>query len=844
MLRTTLQAAWSRKRRLVGTALAIVIGVAFLTASLVMGDSARAGFRSAFTEANAGTDAFVRSASQIDADDTVTTAPIDASLLDVVRAVDGVAAVAPSVDGIGQVLDADGEPIGGDGPPTMAANWIDDPELTGWQVVEGAPPAGPGEVAIDRGTAETADLGVGDQATILVPDAVTATVTGIIAFGDDDSIGGSTLVAFETATAQELLLGSTERLTGVVVHAAAGVGQDELVARIEQVLPDGVEAITGADLTAEQEDAIERDFLGFFNTALLIFAFVALLVAAFSIFNTFSILVAQRTRESALLRALGASRRQVLASALGEAVIIGVLGSVLGLGAGVLVAKGMLALMERAGFGLPTDGTVLTGGSITLALVVGIVVTVLGGLAPAVRASRVAPLAALREVAIDGGRPSRRRTAAGLVAAGVGVALVLSGTSGEGGMSRAGLGAVVLVVGIVLVGPFAAGPAGALLGAPLALRGVSGRLARRNAVRNPRRTAGTAAALLVGVGVVALFTVFGASVSRSIEEQVDRSFAGDLAIQPSSWGGAGLSPGLLDDVAALPEVAAVAGMGYGGAVVDGRSEGVGYTDPEALTEVLDLHVTEGGFDALAGAQLAMSVDYAAERGYSVGDVMEIGFADGATVPMELTTLFDDGDIGGDVLLPIATWRAHNVQTNYFIGLVSLADGVSVDEGRDALASVTAGRGGTRIQDADEYVESEAAEIDTVLNVIYGMLAIAILIALMGIANTLSLSVHERTRELGLLRAVGQSRAQLRSMVRWESVVVATFGAVGGVGLGVFLGWGLVRALNAAEGFGTLAIPYGSLVGVLVIGAMVGVLAGLRPAWRAAKLDVLAAVAAD
>jgi putative ABC transport system permease protein len=500
--------------------------------------------------------------------------------------------------------------------------------------------------------------------------------------------------------------------------------------------------------------------------------------------------------------------------------------------------------MESGGFGLPIDGVRVSGGSIVVSLVVGMVVTMIGGLAPALRASRVAPLAALREMAIDGGEPSRRRTIAGVLVAAAGVALVLSGTSGEGGMGRAGIGAVVLVIGIVLVGPLAARPAGALIGAPLAFRGVSGRLARRNAIRNPRRTSATAAALLVGVGVVSLFTVFGASVRQSINDSVSRSFAGDLVIEPPSFGGAGLSPSLVSDVAALPQVGDAVGLGYGPVVVDGRDEDAQFTDPALIGAVVDFHVTDGSFDTMTDDQVAMSTDYATDNGYAVGDTVQVGFADGTTVPLTLTTIFKDRDLGGDVMLSTTAWEAHNVQTTYFMTLVKLSDGTSMADGRAALESVVHGRGGTKIEDEDEYVKAQAGEIDTLLNVIYGMLAIAILIALMGIANTLSLSVHERTRELGLLRAVGQTRAQLRSMVRWESVVVATFGAIGGVGLGVFLGWGLVRALNASEGFGSLQVPVGSLAAVLVIGALVGVLAGLRPAWRASKLDVLDAVAAD
>jgi putative ABC transport system permease protein len=843
MLRTTLSAAWSRKRRLLGTALAIVLGVAFLSATLVLGDSAKAGFEVAFSEANAGTDALVRSGSELTGGEQSVRPPIDAALLDRVAAVDGVADVVATIEGTGQVLDADGDPIGGNGPPTVAAGWIDDPARTGWDLAEGRAPETPGEVVIDRATATDAEVAVGDTVDVLVPDAVQVTVVGIATFGDDDSIGGTTYVAFTAAEAQQLLLGSKDLISGIVVAADEGVSQEELVARLDTVLPGGTEAITGADLTDEMQADIEGDFLGFLTTALLVFACVALLVAAFSIFNTFSILVAQRTRESALLRALGASRRQVLGSALAESALVGLVGAVVGAGTGLLVASGLLALMESAGFGLPTDGLEVSAGSLVTAVIVGLVVTMVGGVVPAWRSSRVAPLAALREVEVDTAASSKLRALIGVVVAVTGATVLLVSSDA---LTRAGLGAVVLVIGVLLLGPVVARPVGNLLGAPLGLRGVSGDLARRNAVRNPKRTSSTAAALLVGVGVVSLFTVFGASVSQSIEDTVDQTFGGELALTPAGAGfsGAGLSTGLVEDLDQLPEVEVAAGLGFGAAKVDGRQDGVGFADPQAISRVADFYVQSGDIGAVGDDDLAMSADYAAEHGYALGDEVEVGFADGATDTFTLAATYDDRAMGGDVLLPQAPWVEHNPQASFFLVMVDLPDEVSLDEGRAAVEALTEARGGPDAMDRQEFVESQAAEIDVLLTIIYALLAVAILIALMGIANTLSLSVHERTRELGLLRAVGQSRSQLRAMVRWESVIVATFGSMGGMGLGLFLAWGLVRALNASEGFGTFVAPVGSLATVLLVGAAVGVVAGLRPAWRASRLDVLAAVAAD
>ncbi|MEW6153246.1 MAG: FtsX-like permease family protein [Actinomycetota bacterium] len=844
MLRTTLAATWSHKRRLCATGSAVLLGVAFLSATLVFGDSARAGFAIAFAEANAGTDAYVRSAESFTAAEEVVRPPIAAEVVDVVAALDGVATVAAAVSGTGQVLDAQGRTIGGNGPPTMAAAWAPEPAFTGWALVEGRPPAAPGEVVLDRATAAEAGAGPGSKVTVLVPRPVEATVVGIATFGGRDSLGGSTYAAFTLDEAQRLLLGGTDLVSGVVVAAAPGVDQDELVRRLAAVLPPGVEAVSGADLTREQQAEIEGDFLGFFTAALTAFAVVALLVAAFSIFNTFAILAAQRTGESALLRALGASRRQVLGSALAESAIVGLVGSVLGAGAGVLVAAGALSLMEGAGFGMPVEGVALSARSLALAVAAGLLVTLVGGALPAWRAGRVSPLAALRDVAVDTSGRSRSRAAAGTVVVAGGAAAVVAGASGGASLAQTGLGAVVVVAGMVLLGPVVARPVGAVLGAPLRWRGASGDLARRNAVRNPRRMAASATALLVGVGVVSLFTVFGASVARTIEDQVDRAFGGDLALTPagSGFSGAGLSPELVAEVAALAEVEAAAGLGFGPATVGGRQQQVGYSDPAALAAVADFDLVEGDVVGVSDDGVAMSADFAADHGYRVGQAVDVGFADGSTVALTLVATYDQRAIGGDVLVTDRRWAAHNRQPNYFLALVTLAEGTALDAGRAAVEAVAARHGSPDVMDRDGFVASQAAQIDTLLTVVYALLAVAVLIALMGIANTLSLSVHERRRELGLLRAVGQSRPQMRAMVRWESVIVALFGAVGGLALGLFVSWGLVMALNEAEGFGTYAVPAGSLVTVLAVGAAAGVAAGLRPAWRAARLDVLEAVA--
>ncbi len=435
--------------------------------------------------------------------------------------------------------------------------------------------------------------------------------------------------------------------------------------------------------------------------------------------------------------------------------------------------------------------------------------------------------------------PSRPRAVAGAGALVLGALLVL--VAGGGSLGSAAVGAVLLLAGLVLLGPAAARPVLTVLGTPLSRRSVEGDLAVRNAIRNPRRSAATATALLVGVGVVSLFTVFGASAARSVDEAVQRSFAGDLALTPAA-DGIGLAQEVVDTVAALPEVETAAGVGLGPAVVAGQQDDLAFADLGALPGVLDLEVVGGDLaDAASAGGLAASVDNADEQGWDLGDAVAIGFPDGTTVDLPLMATYGSEAVVGDALVDVAVWGEHTGRPGFDLAIVGLADGVGADEGRAAVEAATEGPGAPLVQDRDGFVDAEVSQVSGVLNVVYALLAIAVVIALMGIANTLSLSVHERTRELGLLRAVGQTQRQLRAMVRGESVLVAAFGAAGGIGLGVFVGWGVVRALDARADIATFTLPVVPLAIVAVTGLLVGVLAGVLPARRAGRLDILDAV---
>jgi putative ABC transport system permease protein len=843
MWRVTLKSIAARRRRLLATGLAVLLGVAFLAGTLVLYRTLINGFSDVIAKANKGTDALVRSSLELGQGERTERGLVDRSLADTIAAVDGVAAVAPRIENNGRIVGADGDPIGG-GAPTIAGNWVTDARLNPYDLAEGRAPSAPGEVVIDKAAAEDGELAVGDSTVVRLPDRVEVTIVGLATFGGADSQGSATYAGFTTEFASELLTPEPGAASSIAVAAEPGVSQAELVGRLDAVLPDGVEALPGAELIRELEEETQGEDHEAFQQALILFAGVALVVAMFTIYNTFSILVAQRTRESALLRALGASRGQVLRSVTAEALVVGLLASVGGIAAGMGLALGLLALMDAIGLTTPASPLVLDASTVAVALAVGVVVTLGASLAPAVRASRVAPLAALRDVAVDRSATSRRRAVAGAVVTGAGIALTIVGATGEA-LPLTGLGALATLIGVVVLGPVAARPAAAVLGAPQAAwRGMSGVLAQRNAMRNPRRTASTAAALLIGVAVVSLFAVVGASLKQSIDDAVDKQFAGDLVI--IGEGAGGLSTDLAAAVAGLPEVAAASPRGGGPVRIDGESTNVPTLDPATIESVENLDVRQGSLRDLRPDQVAVSADYAEQHGLALGDPVTVDYPDGVTERPTVGAIYAEDNLsegGGGIKLHRDAYLPHTSRPADVNMLIALADGVPVAEGEAAVQRVADRFGAPDVQTNQEFTESIAGEINLYLTVIYVLLILAIVIAVMGIANTLSLSIHERTRELGLLRAVGQTRRQTRTMVRGEALTVGLFGTVGGLGLGLFLGWALVSAL-ASEGFGSFAVPTLPLAVMLALGVLVGVLAAVRPARRAARMNVLSAIATE
>jgi putative ABC transport system permease protein len=855
MLNLSLKGLWAHKRRLIGTFLAVFLGVAFLSGTLVLGDTLRGNFDNLFTEANAGTDVVVRHTSNLTNDPGEPDTQhglIDASLVDSVRGVKGVAAAEPSVEGFGQLVGKNGDKLGGNGPPTLAGNWIDNRDLNPYRLVEGRAPRADNEVVINRGAASDGSLHVGDTTTVQTPQSVPVKIVGIATFGSADGLGQVTFTAFTLEGAQQHLLSRSDQVGSVSVKAESGVSQEDLLRRVQRVLPNDVEAITGAKLTSENTNDINQQFLDLFTTFLTVFAGVALLVATFSIYNTFSIIVTQRTRESALMRAIGASRGQILTSVILEALLVGIVASAAGLFGGLGIAGLLKGMFDAFGFSLPAGGLVFKTSVVVISMIVGVVVTLVAGVFPAVKSSRIPPLAALRDVAVERTTASMTRAITGLALSALGVAVVLVAVTSGGSnvLPFAGLGALLTTVGVVVFGPVVAKPVSGILGAPLAkLRGITGVLARQNAMRNPRRTSGTAAALMVGVGVVTLFTVFAASLKTSIDESVTGSFRGDLVITTGRFGGGGISPQMASDIGGLPEVGTATGLGTGRALVDGSTESLTVANPRQLGDLVTSDVMSGSLDRLGDQQVAVSASTADDKNWRVGTKVPVAFADGTSTNFTVGAIYDARDILGDYLLTRGAWQPHAVQDIDTTVLIKLKDGVSLPAGKAAVEKVDKAYGAPTVEDRQGYADELTSGVNMLLGIVYVMLALAIVIALMGIGNTLALAIHERTRELGLLRAVGQTRRQVRSMIRWESVIVALFGTVGGLGLGVFLGWALVQAASGAAGgpfasVSAFSAPPAQLLVVLVAGAIAGIVAGFRPARRAARLRLLSAIASE
>ncbi|MGE9809285.1 MULTISPECIES: ABC transporter permease [unclassified Janibacter] len=846
MLRATFKNLLARKLRLLMSAFAIVLGVGFVAGSLIFTDTLSRTFDSIMT--GTVSDVVVRPEGGIGDDFTQSNRMIDAAVLDEVAAVDGVASAEGSIVNFGTfVIGADGKVVGGQGAPGLAFNYSEGESAAGEPIislVEGRAPQREGEVVIDEGTAERAGHRVGDEISLASSGAeplIKAELVGTIRFGEN-GLAGASLTFFDQTTAQKYFLEGKDEFNELAITGEDGRTQESVRAAVADVLPRGLEAETG-DVVADEQASDINQALGFITTFLLVFAGIALFVGSFLIINTFSILVAQRSRELALFRAIGAKRSQVTRSVLAEAFVVGLVGSTAGLALGVGLAQAIKALFARFGLDLGDGGLVFAPRTVLAAYAVGMIVTLLAAYLPARRAGKIAPVAAMRDEPIGVEGSLRGRVLIGVV-----VIIVGAGALGAGlflDVSRQiwwiGGGIFGVVLGAALISPVIGRPVIAVIGwLYRRLFGTVGRMAEQNAVRNPRRTAATASALMIGLTLVSMMSVFGQSTKASIDKQISESFAADYVV--SNAIGQPFSPAVTQDVAGVPGVDAVSPVRYVSATVRGERRSIGGIDPATIDRVQPIPMDEGRLADLGDSEiLVLSEDRA---GRSLGDAVEVTVA-GKTSRVTIAGFFEEAPaLGGLPYLMTnpGLERAGAKAADNFAFVVADPGASGADLKRD-ITQVLTDQPMLTLKDQGEYAAEQRAPIDQMLFIIYALLGLAIVIAVLGIVNTLALSVMERTREIGLLRAVGLSRRQLRRMIRLEAVVIALLGATLGVVLGVGFGVALQRAL-VDDGITELAIPWAYLAGFVLIAGVVGVLAALWPAWRASRLNVLRAIATE
>jgi putative ABC transport system permease protein len=841
VFRAALRSVLARKVRLLLTGLSVLLGVSFMAGTYVLTDTMASAFNDLVDTGYAEIDVLVRRENAFTAQTSSLEerASMPDSVLATVEQVPGVARAVGDVIGYAQIVDpSTGDVIGTFGPPTAAASWN---TLTGFTLESGSEPQGD-QVVIDSGTAGTYDIGVGDRVEILFEGPPGEfEVVGVAGYGDGGSLFGATFALFDLPTAQRVL-GKEGELDSVAVVAEEGESGSALADRIAAELPDGIEAVQASTVVAEQQDQVAEG-LGYLRTAFLVFAYVSLFVGAFIIFNTFAIIVAQRTRELALFRALGASPRQVLGTVVAEALIVGVVSSAVGVVVGIGIAIALKGLLSAVGLDLPAAGTVIQLRTVLVSIAVGTIVTLIAAIVPARRASRIAPIEALREAQDRPGRSLRFRLVSGAVVLSVGVGLLLYGLFGtpDNALQLVGLGVALTFIGVAMLTPLIARPVASAVGAPVQALGIPGKLARENSMRNPRRTAATASALMIGLGLVVFVAVFGASAKASTTAILERTLRADFILTSPTF--TGFSTSAAEEVRAVPGVGTVSQVRQAEAKVDGGTAFVSGIDPATFDAVSEAGVLEGSIQDLSSpATLAVFEDIAQDNGWGIGDVVRAQFPATGDVDLEIAAIYEENGLIGDWAVSLETFDENVVaqQLDVFV-LVTVADGTDLAAVRSDLEANLEAYPNVEVQDQAEFREKYATFLNVVLNLVTALLVFAVIIALLGVMNTLNLSIYERTRELGLLRAVGLTRRQTRSMVRREAAIISVMGALFGVVVGIAFGWALQRAL-APEGFTELGIPGGQITVYVVMAALLGWLFAFSPARRAAKLNLLEAIA--
>ncbi|WP_030982995.1 ABC transporter permease [Streptomyces sp. NRRL WC-3744] len=842
MFRTALRNVLAHKARLLMTVLAVMLGVAFVSGTLVFTNTISDAYQKSSAKGFDQVDVAVRPEYQDSKGNQVGKVPeLTRALLDKAAKVPGAASATGVVSGFTALADKDGKLVGGDWQSAGGNYWgTKDPR---YPLVSGHAPRGRGEVLIDSATAERAGYRVGDTVRLSVDGPVlTPTVSGIFTTDDGNVAAGGSLTLFDTATAQSLF-GKKGTYDEIDVQAAPGTSQAALKAELDKALPAKlVETTTGKQLADDQAKAISSS-MSSLKQGLLVFAGIALFVGTFIIANTFTMLVAQRTRELALLRAVGASRRQITRSVLIEAFAVGAVAGVTGLAAGVGIGAGLRSLLGSFGASMPDGPLVISPGTVVTALAVGILITMLAAWLPGRRAAKIPPVAAMSSVHAKATTKSLvlRNTLGSLFTA-AGIAVVLAGTrmDADTGQGAMGIGAVLLIMGVFILTPLLSRPLIAAAAPVLRAFGVSGKLARQNSVRNPRRTAATASALMIGLTLITGMTVMAGSLQTSIDKMASSAIRADYVVSMANRGP--LSPDVEKKIASADGVTASSPLRNGESRIDGGTEFLTGVDGATIGELTDLKVTDGSF-GVGGTRVVVDQDRAADFGWKAGSHFTAHFEDGKAQRLTVAGVYEGNDMLNGIILDNKVLTPHLSDPADMQVMVKTADGAS-DAAKDRLEKALGTNPAIKVQDKKD-ISNEIAQMFTLmLNMVYGLLGMAVIVAVLGVINTLAMSVFERAQEIGMLRAIGLDRRAVKRMVRLESLVISLFGGVLGIGLGVFFGWAAGELLGTKMPTYELVLPWGRMTVFLLLAGVVGVLAALWPARRAARLNMLTAIKAE
>lgn len=832
MKRIAIKGLLARKWRLAMAALSITLGVGFIVGTLVLTDTMSRSFDELFADAGRGVDTYVRGN-----DDLGERPRVPQASYDTLKALPGVASVEGRVSGSARLIGPDNKPLG-NAFSSSGASWA---ESGAFSIVDGRAPSARGEVALDRATMRKHNLSIGNTVRAELPvGSESFQVVGAVRFGSSDSVAGSTMLFFSIPEAQRVF-DAGGSYNGLALRATPPTTPAQLKSAVSSALNDrSIEVLTGEELTKESKNDIKQG-LRFFTIFLSIFGVIALFVGSFIIYNTFAILVAQRQRETALLRAVGATSGQVLRAVVLEAVAVGVAAAAAGVAFGLAVAAGLRAAFDAFGVDLPATGLVLRPARAVTAVLIGVLIATIASWLPARRAAKTPPVAALRSTAIEGRALTVKRIAfGGLLTAGS-ILLLVGGVSGRGGSAAGQVGAsfAIAILAVATLGPILARPGARLVGLPLRLRGVTGQLARENAMRSPRRTASTALALTIGVAVVGFILVLAASFKGSINRIIDNQIRADYVVTSE---GQPFSPAVAERISKLPGVKHVSGLQFGDATIDGKVEALTAIDPATIDELYKVDTSAGRIADLSPTSIGVAEKTATRRGWKVGDIVNVSFAKTGSQALRIATIYDGTQTqGSNFLISRSAFATHFTQQLDVEVYVKAASPEAALTLRSALDDALREYPSLSLNDRAEYKALQAKNINQLVAIIYVLLFMSILIALLGIANTIALSIHERRRELGLLRAVGMTRQQVRSAVHMEAWIISVLGALIGVGIGTGFGIAVLQPLRSI-GLGHVTVPSVSLVIVTLTAGAAGVVASLRPARRAAKLDVLAAIA--